>query len=156
MSTKDKTYPWKELIVMTATETVDLATSKAAFKKLADDPQFLQGYEVLLDWRDVSCKMSGTDVYELAQYLSDQDTELPTHKKIPILVSGMHAFDHGKFLQVCSNNRDVTLAAFEDFDKASAWLNATLPQDTKEVESYSTPRKNVRAPLEPRAIGFFA
>lgn len=155
MRTIDKTYPWKKLIVMTATETVDLATSKAAFKKLAHDPKFLRGYEVLLDWRDVSCKMSGTDVYELAQYLSDQDTELPTHKKIPILVSGRHAFDHVNFLEVCSNNRRVALAAFEDFDKASAWLNATLPQDTRKVEAYSTPRKKVRAPLVPRAEGFF-
>ena len=140
---------------MTATETVDLATSKAAFKKLAHDPKFLQGYEVLLDWRDVSCKMSGTDVYELAQYLSDQNTELATHKKIPILVSGRHAFDHANFLEVCSNNRGVTLAAFEDYDKASAWLNATLPQDTREVEAYTTPRNNVRAPPVPRAAGFF-
>jgi len=151
MKTIDKAYPWTELIVMTATETVDLATSQAAFEKLAHDTKFLQGYEVLLDWRDVSCKMSGTDVYELAQYLSDQNTELPTHKKIPILVSGKRAFDHANFLEVCSNNRGVTLAAFEDYDKASAWLNATLPQDARD----STPIKTSRAPLVRPAAAFF-
>jgi hypothetical protein len=36
-------------------QTLDDAASKAALKSLADDPQFLQGYEVLLDWRDIHC-----------------------------------------------------------------------------------------------------
>lgn len=134
MKTTDKAYPWKDLIVMTATETVDLAASKAALKSLAHDPEFQSGYEVLLDWRDIHCKMSGTDVYELAKYLGNPDTELPTHKKIAILVSGRHAFDHAKFLEVCASNRGVRLAAFEDYDKANAWLEATLPEDPKEAE----------------------
>ena len=135
MRIKDKAYPWKDLIVMTASETVDLAASKAALKSLADDPEFLPGYEVLLDWRDIDCMMSATDVFEIAAYLANPNTELPTRKKIAILVSGRYAFDHAKFLEVCATNRGVRLAAFEDYDKANAWLEATLPEDPKEVDT---------------------
>ena len=131
MQTQDRAHPSRHLIVMTASGTVDLAASKAALKTLAEDPQFLSSYEVLLDWRDIDCTMSVTDVYEIASYLAHPDTELPTHKKIAILVSGSHAFDHAKFLEVCATNRGVHLFAFEDYDKASQWLQTTLPQDPK-------------------------
>lgn len=131
MRTEDKAYPWNDLIVSTATGTVDLDASKAALKNLADDPEFLPGYEVLLDWRDVECVMSVSDVFELAKYLTDLTTRLPTRKKIAILVSGKRSFDHAKFLELCANNRGVTLAAFEDYDKADEWLNADLPADRK-------------------------
>ena len=132
MRSDDKAYPWKDLIVQTASGTVDLEASKAAFKRLAEDPEFLPGYEVLLDWRDVDCEMTVSDVFELAKYLSDLGTKLPTRKKIAILVSGARAFDHAKFLELCTGNRGVVLAAFEDYDKADAWLNASLPPDPKE------------------------
>jgi hypothetical protein len=132
MRSNDKAYPWKDLIVMTSSGTVDLDASKAALKSLADDPDFLPGYEVLLDWRDVECTMSVGDVFEIAKYLTDLDTKLPTRKKIAILVSGRLAFDHAQFLELCAGNRGVTLHAFDDYDKASAWLNTTLPADPQE------------------------
>jgi len=132
MKTADKAYPWKDLIVMTASGTADLAASKAALKSLADDPDFLQDYEVLLDWRDIDCKMSVTDVFEIATFLANPKTKLPTHKKIAILVSGRHAFDHAKFLEICATNRGVALYAFEDYAKANEWLETTLPADPKD------------------------
>ncbi len=135
MRSKDKAYPWKDLIVMTASGTVDLAASKVALKSLADDPEFMADYEVLLDWRDTDCTMSVTDVFEIAKYLTDLTTKLPTNKKIAILVSGRHAFDHAKFLELCATNRGVTLFAFEDYDKASEWLEATLPADPKQRDA---------------------
>ena len=137
MRSEGKAYPWKDLIVMTASGTVDLDASKAAFRNLAEDPEFLPGYEVLLDWRDVDCDMSVSDVFEMAKYLSDLGTRLPTRKKIAILVSGKLAFDHAKFLELCANNRGVALAAFEDYEKADAWLNASLPPDPKEEAATS-------------------
>jgi hypothetical protein len=116
---------------MTSSGALDLEASKAALKSLADDPEFLPGYEVLLDWRDVECTMSVVDVFEIARYLSDLDTRLPTRKKIAILVSGKLAFDHAKFLELCAGNRGITLRAFEDYDKANEWLDASLPADLK-------------------------
>jgi len=138
METTDHAYPSKYLIVMTASGRVDLAASKAALKSLAEDPEFVSGYEVLLDWRDIHCAMSVMDVYDIALYLANPITELPTRKKIAILVSGNAAFDHAKFLEVCSTNRGVALYAFDDYDKASQWLQTTLPQDPQKAAESST------------------
>lgn len=151
MRSKDKAYPWKDLIIMTASGTVDLDASKAALKSLAEDPEFLPGYEVLLDWRDIECKMSVTDVFEIAKYLANPATALPTHKKIAILVSGGLAFDRAKFLESCATNRGVTLFAFEDYDKANAWLETTLPVDPKERNAMPAERLgDVQNGVEPR------
>src|SRR5687768_14016699 len=119
MKSNDKAYPWKDLIVMTSSGAVDLDASISALKSLADDPEFLRDYEVLLDWRDIECSMSVSDVFHIATYLANPGTKLPTHKKIAILVSGRLAFDHAQFLELCATNRGVELRAFEDYEKAN-------------------------------------
>jgi hypothetical protein len=148
MRSDDKAYPWKDLIVQTVSGTVDLEASKAAFRRLAEDPDFLPGYEVLLDWRDVDCAMTVPDVFEMAKYLSDLGTRLPTRKKIAILVSGALAFDHAKFLELCANNRGLALAAFEDYDEADAWLNASLPPDPKDAAPAERPLRPTTSNVE--------
>ena len=116
---------------MTSSGTIDLVASKAALKSLAADPKFEARYEILLDLRDSECDLSVTDVYEICTYLAWPDPALPTSKKIAVLVSGQRAFDHAKFLEVCSTNRGVQVGAFEDYEKASEWLDADLPEDLK-------------------------
>jgi hypothetical protein len=119
---------------MTSSGTIDLAASKSALKKLAADPEFDRHYEVLLDLRNSECEMTVMDVYEIAKDLAWPDPALPTRKKIAVLVSGQRAFDHAKFLEVCSANRGVQVGAFEDYEKASEWLDTELPEDPKETE----------------------
>jgi len=131
MRTTRKAFPLKDLIVVTSSGTIDLVSSKSALKSLAADPEFDRHYEILLDLRDSECEMSVMDVYEIATYLAWPDPALPTRKKIAVLVSGQRAFDHAKFLEVCSTNRDVQVGAFEDYEKASEWLDADLPEDPK-------------------------
>src|SRR5687768_496007 len=102
MTSNDKAYPSNDMIIMTASGPVDLAASKAALKVLADDPEFLSSYEVLLDWRKIDFTMSLTDIFEIATYLANPKTALPTRKKIAILVSGAAAFSNARFLQLCA------------------------------------------------------
>ena len=135
MRTTRKAFPLKDLIVMTSSGTIDLVASKAALKSLAADPEFDRHYEVLLDLRDSECELSVLDIYEIATYLAWPDPALPTSKKIAVLVSGHRAFDHAKFLEVCSANRGVQVGAFEDYEKASEWLEADLPKDPKETDA---------------------
>ena len=132
MKTRNKAYPLKHLMVMTATGTLDLAASKAALRSLTADPGFDARSEVLLDLRDVECVMSVTDVYELAVHMASPDPALPTHKKIALLVAGHAAFDHAKFLEMCAGNRGLKIGAFVDYAIADEWLNADLPDDPKE------------------------
>ena len=135
MRTTRKAFPLKHLIIMTSSGTIDLVASKSALKTLAADPEFDKHYEVLLDLRDSECELSVMDVYEIATYLAWPDPALPTRKKIAVLVSGQRAFDHAKFLEVCSTNRGIQVGAFEDYDKASEWLDADLPEDPKERDA---------------------
>src|SRR5580765_1714864 len=119
---------------MTSSGTIDLAASQSALKSLAADPEFDRHYEILLDLRSSDCELSVMDVYEIARYLAWPDPALPTRKKIAVLVSGQRAFDHAKFLEVCSTNRGSQIGAFEDYEKASEWLDADLPEDPKETD----------------------
>jgi hypothetical protein len=138
MRTTRKAFPLKDLIVMTSSGTIDLAASKSALKSLAADPEFDKHYEILLDLRNSECELSVMDVYEIAKHLAWPDPALPTRKKIAVLVSGQRAFDHAKFLEVCSQNRGVQVGAFEDYEKASQWLDTELPEDPKEMDATSS------------------
>lgn len=131
MRTARTAFPLEELIIVTSSGTIDLVASKAALKSLAADPEFEASYEVLLDLRDSKCAMSIADVFEIATYLAWPDPALATRKKIAVLVSGERAFDLAKFLEMCSTNRGIRVGAFEDYEKASEWLDADLPEDPK-------------------------
>ena len=133
MKTRNKAYPLKHLIVMTATGTLDLVASKAALKSLAVDPAFDARCEVLLDLRDIECAMSATDIFELAVHMAAPNPALPTQKKIAVLVAGHAAFDHARFLELCAGNRGLSIGAFEDYENADQWLNADLPDDPKDM-----------------------
>jgi hypothetical protein len=135
MRTTRKAFPLKDLIIVTSSGTIDLVASKSTLKGLAADPEFDRQYEILLDLRDSECELSVTDVYEIATYLARPDPVLPTRKKIAVLVSGQRAFDHAKFLEVCSANRGIQVGAFEDHEKASEWLDADLPADPKQTDA---------------------
>jgi hypothetical protein len=120
---------------MTSSGTIDLAASKATLGILAADPDYKANYELLLDLRDSECELSLSDVFEIATFMSRLDPALPSRKKIAVLVSGQAAFDHAQFLELCSRNRGIEVSAFEDYEKASEWLDADLPEDPKEADA---------------------
>ena len=134
METTHQVFKAQHLIVMDASGVLDLHASVSALKRLAMDPGFDSRAEVLLDLRDIECRMSINHIYSLAEAMAWPDPALPTHRKIAILVDGRTEIDHAKFLAMCAENRGLTVAAFEDYDKASEWLNADLPPDPKETD----------------------
>jgi hypothetical protein len=131
LKTQHKAFPLRHLIVVDAKGVCDLPASKAALEKLAADPQFDSQTEVLLDLRDIECQMSTLDIYELAAFMAGPDPALPTRRKIAVLVDGRSEFDHASFLQMCTANSGIRLAAFDDYDAADDWLSADLPADPK-------------------------
>ncbi len=140
MKSSRKAFPLKDLLVMTSSGTIDLAASKAVLKILTADPEYKANYEILLDLRDTTCELSLSDVFEIATYLAWPDPALPPRQKIAVLVSGQPgAFDHAKFLEMCSTNRGIRVHAFEDYDKASEWLDTDLPKDPKGMDAMPTP-----------------
>lgn len=129
MKVKHVAIPGKDLVVLTATGTMDLASSKAAIARLADSEPFRARSEVLLDLRDVACELSAIDVYDLATYMAWPNPALPTHRKIAVLVSGDRYFDQAKFLALCARNRGLRVTAFSDYDAAAQWLDADIAEN---------------------------
>lgn len=139
MKTRNRAFPLKHLMVLTATGTLDLAASKAALHSLTADPGFDARSEVLLDLRDVECAMSVTDIYELAVHMASPNPALPTYTKIALLVAGHAAFDHARFLEMCAGNGGLKIGAFVDYAIADDWLNADLPDDPKDSDPLPKP-----------------
>ena len=132
MKTENELFRAEHLIVMDASGVLDKAASIAALSKLAADPNFSSKCEVLMDLRDIKCTLTASDIYGLAVTMAWPNPALPTHRKIAVLVQGSADFDHASFLALCATNRGLSLAAFDDYDKAGEWLVATLPPDPKE------------------------
>jgi len=70
-------------------------------------------------------------VYEIASLLAWPNPALPTRRKIAALVKPGPGFDNAAFLEMCTSNSGIRLAAFNDYDKASEWLSAEVPPDAK-------------------------
>ena len=134
MNATNKAFPLAHLIVMTATGTLDLKSSKLALKSIADEPSFNEQTEVLLDLRDIKCQLSTADIFELAQHMTFPNPALATNKKIALLVGGHLSFDHAHFLELCANNRGASLKAFDEYEFANKWLYAELPPDPAKPE----------------------
>ena len=132
MKTENEFFRAEHLIVMDASGLLDAGASKIALAKLAADPDFSSNCEVLMDLHNVKCALSPSDIYALAIAMAWPDPALPTNKKIAILVDGRMEFDHASFLALCASNRGMSIAAFDEYDKAGAWLRATLPPDPKD------------------------
>lgn len=122
MTVEHAVYSSEKLIVMNASGTVDLMASKAAIRKIVDDPAYREQYRILLDLQDSTNVMSVADAYELARFMAWPDPELPTHRKVAVVVSGEHDFDFAQFLELCAKNRGVNVRAFQSQSQAVQWL----------------------------------
>ena len=70
METTHRVFRAQHLIVMDASGILDLHASVAALKRLAMDPGFDSRAEVLLDLRDIECRMSINNIYSLAEAMA--------------------------------------------------------------------------------------
>ena len=137
MKTRHEFVDGHDLVVLTATGTLDLENSKAAMTRLGQSPEFESRYEVLLDFRAVDCEMSVTDLYELASHMAWPHPALPTHRKVAILVNGSRAFDFAKFLEICAINRGLRMRAFVEPEAAHAWLDTEVEAFPAEADRSS-------------------
>lgn len=123
MTVRHKVYHGSELIVLNAWGTVDLTASKAAIRKIADDPEFQDHYEILMDLQEVDADLSVPEVFELASFVAMPHNELPTRRKIAVVVSGEHEFDLAEFMALCAAHRHAKMRAFRDMSEAVQWLD---------------------------------
>jgi hypothetical protein len=117
-----------------------LESTRQAIEALAADPAFDRSYELLLDFRDVDCALTVTDIYDIAAFLGWPSPVLSTRRKIAVLIPDQMPFDNARFLEMCSANRRLRLGAFREIEIAQRWLEASLPEDlSPEVDPQATP-----------------
>ncbi len=129
MKTVHRFLPGRELIVLTASGTLDLDATRGAIIMMTRDSAFDRSFEIVLDFRDVECALSVTDIYEIASFLGGPVSGLDTGRKIAVLIPDQMPFDNARFLELCSANRGLRLGAFWDVARAERWLDADLPDD---------------------------
>jgi hypothetical protein len=129
MRNRHRVIRGKSIIVASAEGSLDLAASKSAIREITADPEYSEYYEVLLDLRNVDCKLSITDIYEIVTWMAFPEPALPTRKKIAVLMQAGESFDHAGFLDHCANNRGLLIHSFTEEKAAIAWLDADVPQE---------------------------
>ncbi len=130
MKTDIKTFEFKHLIVLTAQGTLDLEASRTALRTLVTAPGFEAMSEVLLDLRQVECDLSVDDIHELVSHMAWHMPVLFDDHRIAVLVKSNPpdnmAFNHARFFELCAENRDLHIRAFEDPARAGEWLVGDL------------------------------
>lgn len=109
-----------QFIRTTAEGRLDLESSKEELTRLTQDSELRVPRTLLLDLRKVDCRLGTLDVYELCQHV----TALPRFRdsRIAVVVTGQDEFDLARFMENCSQNRGVQLAAFPSLAEAKSWL----------------------------------
>jgi hypothetical protein len=95
---------------------------------------------LLLDFRDVECALSVTDIYKIAIFLGWPAPVLSTGRKIAVLIPDRMPFDNVRFPELCSANRGLGRGAFWEIVRTERWLDAELPGDLSSgVDGQATP-----------------
>jgi hypothetical protein len=133
MKTPINLFPLKKLMVTNTAGTLNLAVSKAALKLRVANTKFEAGSEVLMDFREVACEMTTTDIFEFAALMAHSTVALTAGKRIAVLVDdhrhGHLPFNLAQFRELCADNRILNVHAFEDARAADEWLNPQAPSD---------------------------
>src|SRR5262245_55664245 len=110
----------RDFLKTTPTFQVDLETSKQYFLKLAQENAAQRQYDLLIDLRRTTGKLSFIEVTELVQVLIEHRDAF--RSKIAILTTPGAKFENAKFAALYAKNRGFQIAAFTDFEETINWL----------------------------------
>ena len=106
-----------DIIRAAATGEVDLERSKQRLRTLASDSEEAGEYKILLDLREARCKVTLSDMYELAKVLGRIDP--PFGERIAILCD---MSDQAVDVEISSRDSGFQVAHFVGFEAAMNWL----------------------------------
>jgi hypothetical protein len=79
----------------------------------------LDDFEVLVDTRSVSGALSATDLWRVAERLTEFRNSF-AHKTA--ILTPLQKFDHARFFALCAENRGFNVRAFTSYEEAMEWL----------------------------------
>jgi hypothetical protein len=110
----------KDFLKMAPTGELDLDTSKRLILNLAREHASPGQYDVLIDTRQTTGKLTLFDIAEMVNVMIEHRGSF--RSKVAVLTSHDYKFEHAKFMELYANNRGFQIGAFDDFEEAMNWL----------------------------------
>jgi hypothetical protein len=99
---------------------LDLATSKRLLLKLASENAAPRHFDILIDIRHVTSRLTFMDITELVDMMIEHRESF--RSKLAILNRPESTLEVAKFMELYAGNRGFQVGAFNDFEKAMNWL----------------------------------
>src|SRR5258706_12753079 len=113
----------KDFLKTSASGDLDLEKSKQTLLKIAPLNKPPHNYDVMIDLRGATPRLSMADITELVQLMIDYRDSF--RNKIAILTSRDALFELAKFMELYAQNRWFQFAAFDIFEEAINWLSTS-------------------------------
>jgi hypothetical protein len=110
----------RDFIRTTPEGDLDLAMSKEIILRLAVENARPGQYDILIDIRGTTKRLSHFDVAKLVQVMIDHRESF--RSRLAILIEPGERFDDAKFMELYAGNRGFQVRAFNDFEEAMDWL----------------------------------
>ncbi len=98
----------------------DLKMSEEIILRLALENARPNQYDILIDVRSITNRLSYFDIAALVQVMIDHRESF--RSKLAVLVEPGERFDDAKFMELYAGNRGFQVGAFNDFEEAMNWL----------------------------------
>ena len=97
----------------------NLERAAQMLKDIVQAGRGLDDYEILVDIRDVSGRLSASDLFSLAEQLVRYRE---TFARRTAVLCPVERFDHTRFFALCAENKGFNIQAFTSYEDAMEWL----------------------------------
>jgi len=110
----------QDFLKATPSGELDLEASKQLLLALAMKNSASDQYDILVDARHATSRLSLTDVAELVDVMIENRDSF--RSQLAILTRPESTLEIAKFMELYAGNRGFQVAAFKDFEEAINWL----------------------------------
>jgi hypothetical protein len=121
----------KDFIMTTADGQLDLKASKAMLGKIRSAAKGKEAFDILIDLRHTTLKMSTVDIWDLSAGLRELGVNLET--KTAVLIAKEMSADKAEFLRLCATSRGFRINIFTDYEEAMKWLHSPVESKSEET-----------------------
>jgi len=111
----------EDFLTMTPSGEIDLDRSKQLLLSLVSVNKPPNNYDVLLDFRDTTPRLTVVGITKLVEVMIDNRASF--RYKLAILTLAGSGLELAKFMEVYAQNRGFQVAAFDNFEAAILWLS---------------------------------
>src|SRR5947207_15116561 len=111
----------REFVRATPDGAANLESAAQLLQDIARAGRGLEDYEVLVDIREVSGRLSASDIWMLTEKLVRLRESFARRTAI---LCPLERFDHARFFALCAENKGFNIQAFTSSEDAMEWLIA--------------------------------